>query len=277
MKEVGKVSKGSLEAYLTTFGYLVSFFNNRFINELSVSDFEDFQKYLKDGKRGNKTINKHINYLRGFVKFACDRKLIGEDNTKAILALDEKQDEKKRKKEVENYTNKEINDILNFEYDDEIYNKVFKICAFSGMRISEIYNLQDKNIKCDNGVYYFDIEDSKTISGIRDVPIHSDLVDMIKDTKFPLLNISENAFKKRMRDRLYKVVDKDSTKNVHTLRATFIDRAITKSIETNANITLIVQEIVGHSKSGKVSLTIDRYAKGFDLKMKQNIVNSVEY
>ena len=40
---------------------------------------------------------------------------------------------------------------------------------------------------------------------------------------------------------------------------------------------VVVQDIVGHSKSDKDKLTIDTYGKGFDLDLKERVVNTVSY
>jgi len=275
MKENKKVSESSLLAYKTTFNFLIDFFKDKYIDNISIDEFEEFQKHLMKDKK-NKTVNKHINYLKKFMKFAKERNYIQCNHTDALIALDEKTDEIERKKTVENYSDEEILNILNFKYDDKRYNTIFKIAAYTGMRINEIFNIKNSDIKINDDILYIDVTKSKTKSGIRKIPIHNELIDIFNNNSFPIFkDISLNAFEKRVRARLYKVIK--NNKNVHTIRATFIQKVLDHHMRSNDNITTILQEIVGHSKSSSVSLTQDVYAKEIDLKIKLDIVNSVKY
>ena len=69
------------------------------------------------------------------------------------------------------------------------------------------------------------------------------------------------------------LIEKGHTKTIHTCRANFIAECINNFPEK----LLIIQEIVGHSKHKGEALTIDTYAKGFNINLKQEIVNSVTY
>ena len=271
-----RVSADSIGAYITTFKLLISFFKDREISTISVEDFENFQQFLKNGKRSNKTVNKHIKYLRNFITFAVHRNLLDSDNTKAIILLDELKDEQLRKLKVENYSDEEVNSILSYKYDNEIYNKILAIAVYTGMRISEIHNIDNADIKEADGVYYIDITKSKTLAGIRKVPIHREILQIVQGTTFPLIPISKNAFQKKVRDRLYKVINKGEGKNVHTLRGTFMAKAIHTNLKEHENIVPIVQDIVGHTKNSKEALTGGTYAKGIaPLVVQKEIINSI--
>ena len=272
-----KVTIATIGDYISTYKLLKKYFETKYINEIKLVEFEEFQKWLDNGERSNRTINKHIRHLKAFTKWAFDREDIKYDRAKPIELLDELKDKQERKMKVENYTDQEINNLLNFDYKDTTYNKIFKILAYSGMRVGELWNIQKEDIEIENSIYYFNIKDSKTLAGIRKVPISYEILDMVLTTDFPLWNnLTKNAFEKRVRSRLYQVIDKGNLKNVHTLRATFIQNVINNNIK-NPHIILMVQEIVGHTKGEKNSLTLDTYMKGQELELKLDIINTIEY
>jgi len=276
-KSTKKVGQGSINAYLTTFKYLIEFFNDKPIEQLKLEDYEKFQKFLTDKKLSPRSINKHISYLKNFLDFAVKRKLVSENEAKNIEMLDEKKQKMARRNTIRNYNDEEIRTLLTYNFDKSIYMQIFYLLAYTGMRISEVYNLSQDNIKLDqkSGIYYFDIQNSKTLSGIRKIPIYQKLLDMNLHINFPKFNGSENAFKKSVRRRLYKALPnaKENLQNVHTLRATFIERAIAQ----NPDKVHIVQEIVGHAKNHNDHVTIDIYSKGYDLKIKKEIIDSIDY
>ena len=141
------------------------------------------------------------------------------------------------------------------------------------MRISELFNLTSTDIKKDeNDIYYFNVVDAKTESGNRRIPIHKEILSIVLDIKFPISTKTSKAFNKEILARLYKMIYKKSTKSLHTFRANFIGECINNypsSIEA-------IQDISGHSQGSK-DITINTYAKGFKMKLKKEIVDSVFY
>jgi len=108
----------------------------------------------------------------------------------------------------------------------------FLIAMYSGMRQEDIYHLTDESIKEKDGIYYFDILEGKTKNSVRKVPIHEDILEKVLEMDFPLFkNKTLNATQKILNRRLYKVVDKNSTKSFHTFRAKFISKAINANPE----------------------------------------------
>ena len=277
-KQDNIVSEASLGAYQTAFKILIDFFKNRFIEEITIEDFEELKDSLvKKRDRKNKTINKHLSYAKNFIEFAHERNLISQNNIKALTMLDETEDAKKRKQELKKYTNQQINNILEFEYDDPIFNKIMLVAVYTGMRINEINSLEEEDIKQDEetGIYYFNITESKSVAGVRKIPIHKNIIDMVLSTTFPLLeNLTINAFGKKVRNQLYKVVEKGKY-NFHMLRAKFIQNAVNATIEQK-NYLIVIQEIVGHAK-GEARITFDNYVGEFDLKLSKKIMDMINY
>jgi len=267
-KKADKVSPATYRAYASTFKKLAEYFLKKEISNIEIEDYEDFREFLaKKHELKNKTINNHITYTSKFLDFAVSRKLIKENNLKGIESLKEEEVDK------ENFTDEDIANIFAYEYEQSIKD-YFTIAAYGGMRSGEINQLTNNDIIKEDDIYFFDVKDSKTKAGLRKVPIHKDILTQVLKIDFPIFkNKTNDAAQKALNRRLYKVIDKDSTKSFHTFRATFIEKAV----NTHPDKIAVVQEIVGHSKNEKDKLTVDTYAKGFALEVKQPIVNSVKY
>lgn len=270
----GKVGKRSIDSYYTTFKKLKKFFGNRYIQDLSQSDFDDFENYLIGLKLNHKTINNYISYTKNFLDYALKYRFITYNPCAHLETLLEEDNKHK-----ENFSNDEIMKILNANMTNE-YKECFYVAAFTGMRISEILLLTNKDVKKDeNNIKYFDIKDSKTHNGIRKIPIHPVLQEMNID--FPIFkndyktkNDDDSYIKnvnKRVLRQLYKVIPRDKTKKTfHTLRGTFVNRLINLFPEK----ILIIKELVGHSQDEN-ALTINTYGKEFDLKLKNEIIQQL--
>lgn len=270
-RKMDKVSASTYKAYASTFNKLKAYFGDTYVYTATIEDYEEFRDYLREEHNlKNKTINNHIAYVNLFLTYAVDYKLIRVNNVKVLENFKEDSTTK------ENFTDEDIKNIFAYDYEQN-YKDIFTIASHTGMRVSEIINLTQECVKQDqkSGIYYFDILQSKTKAGIRKVPIHKNILDdVLNRMKFPLLDEerSNNASQKAILRQLYKVIPKESTKSFHTFRGTFISKCLNNFPEK----LLIIQEIVGHSKT-KGSLTIDTYAKGFDISLKKEIVDSVFY
>lgn len=98
------------------------------------------------------------------------------------------------------------------------------------MRQGEIRTLEQENIIQDKKtwIYYFDTIESKSDAGVRQFPIHKDILVLVLNLSFPLFPqylANKNAFGKKVRYALYKSVNREN-KTFHTLRANFIDNII---------------------------------------------------
>jgi integrase len=262
-----KVSKSSYKAYSNTFNKLKVYFGDEPIEKITKERFREFRSYLKNTlKLNNKTINLHLIYTTKFLNYGLDDDLITKNEAKKVEKLE------KIDKEKDLFTKEDLKNIFEYEY-EEYYSNIFKILAYTGMRVGELYNLTMEDIKKDeNDIFYFNIVQSKTSNGIRKIPIHSNIIDIVQNTNFPISTKSYHQFQKLVLQELYKVIPKDSTKSTHTFRANFISQCINNYPD---KIPLI-QEISGHSQ-GSQTLTIRTYGKGFHLKLKQEIVNSIRY
>lgn len=263
-----KTSKSSWKAYAGAFNKLKKYFEDTYIQNLTKEQYRAYRDYLtRDLKLKNNTTNIQMIYLSKFLNLALEEELITTNEAKKVLPLEEEELEK------ELFTKDDIKNIFEYGY-DEYHKNIFKILLYSGMRISELYNLKDENIKKDeNNIFYFDIKEAKTKAGNRKIPIHKDILELVQSLKFPISQKSNNAFQKEVLKELYNVIDKNSTKSTHTFRANFISECINNFPDK----IVIIQEISGHSLGEDRDLTIKRYGKGFTLKLKKEIVDSVQF
>jgi integrase len=202
-----------------------------------------------------------------FLNFAKVKKFIKENNMENIKKL--KVEETKR----ELFTLAEIKNV--FSYDNYNYNakEVFKILLYTGMRINEFYNLKKENFKNRDGIDYIEVTTSKTKNGLREIPIHKNIKENLKNFNFDEIHKMDAAsFSKKILYELYRVIKKGDKKTLHTFRKNFANQIINKYPD---HIELF-QEILGHSQGSK-SLSLQTYGKGFNLENKKVLIDSLEF
>jgi integrase len=257
------VSLASHRAYGTTFKRLKGFFKDTNINNLSNNDFKEFRTYLKSKDLNPKTINNNMIYVSKFLDFAKSKNLINENCSKMVSI-------KEVTKIKENFTKKDLENIFAYDY-SPYYHNILIILAHTGMRIGELWSIKKEDIIEDEGIYCFDLKESKTDTGIRKIPIHKDILDMVLNFDFPISKKTLNAFNKEILIQLYMVIPKESTKSLHTFRANFVNQLI----NLYPDRVEVIQEIVGHSKNDDKKLTIQTYGKGFATKLKKEMIDSI--
>jgi len=262
-----KLSEASYSSYRNTFNKLKEFFTDKPINEIFEADYRKFRKDLKDNKKLNaKTINIMFIYLNKFLDFAINKlKVIQNNEVKALRKM------KEEDKIKELFSNAEINNLFTNKIYSNYHQNIFKILAHTGMRIGELHNIQQANVKKIDENNFLQIRDAKNESSNRDIPIPISILEVVQNTDFPISKKTKNAFNKELLTQLYKLIDKDSTKSLHTFRANFVSNCMNNFPE----LLEISQEIVGHSTNKET--TIKTYGKGFNFENKLKIMNSVKY
>ncbi|UCN01546.1 tyrosine-type recombinase/integrase [Sulfurimonas sp. SWIR-19] len=278
----GNVTKSTLDDYFNTFKKLTEYFKDKHIHELKIDDIEAFKLHLNTieirGKvLSKKTINKHLIYVKQFLKFAMQRDYISKNVAEGVALYNRKQTRKEAPLK-ENYTIQEIRTILNYKYDDETFKHINTIAIYTGMRLGELYKLTKEDIKEQNGIMYINVEDAKSEAGNRKVPVHKEIETLMKNIQLPFFDgqLSENAFAKKVRYQLYKIV-KAEGKNFHTIRGTFVENLLDKNFEENDMKLIAIQQIVGHAGKESDKLTTDTYGKGFKLPKLKKIIDTVSY
>lgn len=166
-----------------------------------------------------------------------------------------------------------------------------RIAALSGMRIEEIAKLKAGNVIEVHGVKVFDIVEAKTKAGVRQVPVHPDLAEIIErrldgkaagDPLFPELPIpppgsaverSQKVVKAFTAYRRKVGVDdtpegaRQSRVDFHSFRRWFITKA-----EQAENPPHFIEAVVGHKRQG---MSLGGYSGGPLMDQFRRVVESV--
>ncbi|WP_300393056.1 site-specific integrase, partial [Fusobacterium sp.] len=134
-------------------------------------------------------------------------------------------------------------------YKNEKYVYIVLMLLYTGMRIGELINLKNEDIDLENGVIH--ITESKTESGIRDIPINSKILPLIiknmklKQKYFLKGETTEKLSYSTFKPRFVKLLDSLNIEphTIHDTRHTFASLLN----NANANPTSIIR-IMGHAK-----------------------------
>ncbi|MDD7280434.1 MAG: tyrosine-type recombinase/integrase [Erysipelotrichaceae bacterium] len=227
--------------------YFINILKNYFppetiCNKLTMTDFEMFKIKLRDERNSSKsTINKYLNIISKMYNLAIAEKILTENPLKNVKRY--KEDNHKIRYLTKSEEEKLFNAI------DELYPhiKPIIICALqTGMRKSEIFNLQWANINYD----YNYIELLETKSGkARKIPISDKLNKVFskqsKNYNYVFTNLDTGLPYKDIHKSFNAVLKKANIKNFrfHDLRHTVATRLVEQGVPLP-----VVQEILGHSK-----------------------------
>lgn len=215
---------------------------------------EHYEKVLNDTSMSFYTTKRVKNILVMINKYAVDHNLTDQDYVSRInieWMINDKEKQKNEKKTTKHipFDQSEI-DIL-WQNINVKNVKIILIMIYTGIRSLELYNIKKKDVHFDEN--YLEINVSKTKNGIRVVPIHNKIKDLIKyyyeksqseylfDKKGQKLNA--NTFKYIFRAPLKKIgIYKHFP---HDTRHTFATRWQNQGLN---ELKLI--KIIGHSPKG---------------------------
>jgi integrase len=153
--------------------------------------------------------------------------------------------------------------------------------AFTGARIEELAKLRVEDVREKNGVQYLSIEESKSEAGLRDIPVHKDLVKVVESLVksssdgylLPLEPITTNgerssAIGKRF-GRLKSSLGYDGRLVFHSMRKTLSTLLERQGLHHNQ-----AAEITGHEKVGE---TYGTYSAGLTIEEKAKLLNKISY
>lgn len=134
------------------------------------------QLYANRGKPlSDNTLNRHLSAIRNLWRWAVSTgEVEGDDPT---VGLFRKTKAKASKEKTYKPFNRE--DLLHlFTYKLPADHALLEVCLvglYSGMRLGEIVRLSWEDVRTDDGVTFFDINQAKSEAGVRRVPVHRDL------------------------------------------------------------------------------------------------------
>lgn len=246
-----KFEKGNSDNTIKSYNIdLKNFFDylEKNIKEVNTEDIYEYIEYLK-GKYVYNTVIRKVSCIKSLFKFCYMEKLIDKDPSNKIKNLN------KEKRLPEILTLEEIKKIINsFDHTPENRRNqmICKMLIATGARISEILNLEIKNIE------NTDFEFVKVFgkgSKYRYIPIYPELENELKE----YINIYRSQLKSSVgsfllfpgirRENFWKVLNKHALnvgieKKIHP--HLFRHSTATLLLENGADIRM-VQEILGHA------------------------------
>jgi len=261
--------------------------NSQFFNELQrdffyipkrffQSKYKDFsllrlkQIHLtEEQKLNDKTINKHFINFGEFMKYLERENFIENNPIKVKLIKVNKNITRKKE-----FDNDDLKTIFNSDI-NSVYMDYFKVLLYTGMRNGELTKLTVKNIDFDNEL--IDIVDSKTQSGIRQIPINISILDLLKihcknknkdDFVFFRGNSDQNQKKG---NRLIRKFITDKNKSLHSFRKNFTQKLY--KITENENY---IKHLIGHSQNQNITYTTYNRQK-IDIEKLRYIVQEVDF
>lgn len=165
------------------------------------------------------------------------------------------------------------------KYKQTVLANLIVLGYYTGARIEELCQLRKEHLILEDGVLIFDIIDSKSPAGIRRVPVHPNLIPLVKDLADTssdgwLLPINtKNKYNRRSGPlskkfgRLRTKLGFSSNYVYHSFRMT----SVTELVRAGIPGTLIA-ELVGHLTK---TITFDVYSQGASTKQKFEAISKI--
>lgn len=191
------LTTATVTSYKNTVKEFAQFTKNPRFQDLGVSDVTRYQEYLSEKNNGLRTIDNKIGTLRALFNFAKKQGYYFRENPAQDRKLLTKKDKLKSGYAI--FTSDEIKAIFASEFLKTQKTKapdyfwVLVLALVSGCRAGEITSLTKKQITVDQDFFVLKITDSKTLAGVREVPIPIEVMKMGFE-KF-IENKTDNVFK----------------------------------------------------------------------------------
>lgn len=253
---------------------------------------EHVSLWIKEiSRRGNLTassVNRIFSSCRSFFKYLKYIEEVDENTINPFVIPNEFKIGKKRNSKAlhkrESWLPFEPNSVVQIHQaamskGDYLLADVIKLAAYTGCRIEELCSLKKGDVNLTTNS--LKISDSKTEAGIREIPIHEDIVSLIENLmmnddpvyivphqKKSKFDDRSNAIGKRF-GRLKTSMGFTSRYVFHSIRKTFT--TLLENASINENITA---DIVGHEKP---RITYGLYSGGANLEVKRDAILKVRY
>ena len=169
-------------SYKNTVQEFSAFLKAPFIVDIGVGDVTRYQEFLSVKSNGLRTIDNKVATLRAIFNFAKKQGYYFADNPAQDRKLLTKRDKVKSGYAI--FTVEEIKTVYAADFlktqrkKSPDYTWALTLALVSGCRISEITSLTAKQVRKDQGFLTLSITDSKTLAGIREVPIPIEILEM---------------------------------------------------------------------------------------------------
>ena len=218
------------------------------------------------------TLKKYLKWTRRFYKFAYASRFIDVDiasfleSPKAELSAQMEREPFEVEEVKKSF--KIIEDVLT----DDNLKLVYKILAYTGMRISELSKGQ---LNKDGEIFYIDLTEEscslKTKSSHRKIPLHKDLILLDVHKKYNQLRglFRDEYISKKFREQVKPHLTNNPRKTLYSYRHTLATQL--KYAEVNP---IVISEILGHSHEG---MTMGRYASRYPLEVLKEAIDRLEF
>lgn len=233
---------------------------------LSVKSIEE-----KD-KVSTTTLKKYLKWTRRFYKFAYASRFIDVD---IASFLESPKAELSAQMEREPFEVEEVR--KSFKLIDKVLSDgnlklIYKILAYTGMRISELSKGQ---LKQEGHIFFIDLTEEscslKTKSSHRKIPLHKDLILLDVHKKYNQLRglFRDEYISKKFREQVKPHLTNNPRKTLYSYRHTLATQL--KYAEVNP---IVISEILGHSHEG---MTMGRYASRYPLEVLKEAIDKLEF
>lgn len=225
------------------------------------------------------TMNRHIRNLQSLWDFAKKRGYCAGDNP--FIGFSRKTKIGLNVSTYLPWEDSELEQIYKSPPGRQDLREVILVAMFSGMRLDEIASMTWAQVKSQNGIYYFDVIDPKTVAGLRHVPTHSKLAWLIKrigkpaDRIWPRFNNEGTSKKagadasKLFSDYKIKLGFTNRQKTFHSFR-----KNVTRIMEHAAVPENAWAQVVGH----EAGFTYGTYnPDGLTLAKRAEIIEKINY
>ena len=263
---------------------------NRFIesNKIEIMTFRNVNNYISNNfeNKSLKTKKLHVLALNAIFKYLMkyDDSFIDKYEKLQNPFINH---EFGGKNKVESYVAFEKEDIVKIleatknKGDEDLYDLI-KIASYTGCRREEILRLKVDDIVIKNGIKCFDIKKAKTKAGVRLVPMHPKLFDIIEKrslnkNKDEFLfntaskgkyNVRSELFSKRF-TRLKSSMGYEKRHTFHSIRSTVIT-----TLQNEIKDRVLIMTIVGHLTH---TVTYDIYSEGATVENKFEAIQKLSY
>lgn len=171
------IKQGTASHYRNCVAELRQFLKNPPITRIAQSDITRYQEHIASNGNSIRTVDNKIAVIRSLFNFAKKQGYTRYENPAENRALLSKKEKLKGGYSI--FEKEEIEKIFKSEFfkiqkeKDKDYTICLILALATGCRIGEITNLKKEQFKLsESGNNYITIRDSKTLAGIREVPIH---------------------------------------------------------------------------------------------------------
>ena len=198
-----KVTQATVISYRKTADELSVFLRNPRITRITTSDITRFQEHLAQKGNSLRTVANKTDTIRALLNFAKKQGYTRQDNPAAGRSLVSKK--QKLKEGWATFETDEIVSLVGCDFFREKlgtdYATAVLMGIFTACRVGEITALKKDDFKRSRkGTPYITIRDSKTVAGIREVPLHPYIFSHISQKLDTLKNPSDKFFQYKERD-----------------------------------------------------------------------------